>query len=83
MKCGDCKHWKTGLTSYDEDYEDVESEFGECGAVAHGGEDHDLRNTDPRLALAIDGSGYRAALRCRSDFGCVLFEPNLPEIPDS
>jgi hypothetical protein len=27
------------------------------------------------LAVVTDGSGYFAALKCREDFGCVLFEP--------
>lgn len=26
-------------------------------------------------AVAVDGSGYFAALRCREDFGCVYHEP--------
>ncbi len=27
-------------------------------------------------AVTVDGSGYFAALRCRSDFGCVYHEAN-------
>lgn len=27
------------------------------------------------LAVVVDGSGYFAALKCRSDFGCVMFSP--------
>lgn len=26
------------------------------------------------LAVAQDGSGYLAALKCREDFGCLLFK---------
>jgi hypothetical protein len=26
-------------------------------------------------AVVVDGSGYFAALKCRSDFGCVYHEP--------
>lgn len=31
------------------------------------------------LAVVQDGSGYFAALKCREDFGCVLFEPKETE----
>jgi hypothetical protein len=30
------------------------------------------------LAVVQDGSGYHAALKCRADFGCVLFEAAPP-----
>jgi hypothetical protein len=32
-----------------------------------------LRRFATAPAVVIDGSGYRAALKCRATFGCVLF----------
>lgn len=30
---------------------------------------------DQHLAVAVDGSGYHAALKTRDSFGCVLYQP--------
>ncbi len=86
MRCGDCKHWgterdvadgetfrtcvsvvhdKRGLVNTkDEQWEDDHEDREERDA---------FRAT--HKAVVQDGSGFRAALRCREDFGCVDFEP--------
>lgn len=77
--CGSCKYWTVPAESDEsrapenDDYDWVESEFGTCGAVKFQG--RETQSDDRSLAGVTDGSGYRAALRCRSAFGCVLFEP--------
>lgn len=68
--CGNCRHW--------EEY--GSSKYGACGRLKHHAERHgelDNGRTDgpDDAAVLIDGSDYFAALRCRSDFGCVLHEP--------
>lgn len=77
--CGTCRHWDEppGPTSYD---------LGTCRAVPHIIEKYDeVADLDylaevksgKRLEAAAcveDGSGYHAALRCRADFGCSMWE---------
>lgn len=62
-KCGNCKHWLTG-----DKCEEAEAPYGECGRVKLG----DYSTTD--TAYVKDGSGWWAAIICKEDFGCVLFE---------
>jgi hypothetical protein len=86
-RCGNCKFWgsscdgnetyrqclavihdKRSFTSSlfdwdaeNPDHDDIETTDG-------------IRDARSKKAVVKDGSGYFAALRCRSDFGCVLFE---------
>lgn len=79
-KCGDCKYW--GRTST----EIQDGVWRECGRI-HFDETNSCRNDlddesefdqtiRHELAVTRDGSGYFAAIKCREDFGCVLWEPN-------
>jgi len=60
-KCGTCKYFdiKEG------------ARFGECRAIHM--PDHDERDDELKV-YCVDGSDYYAAVRCRKDFGCVLWE---------
>jgi hypothetical protein len=88
-RCGACRFW--GSDPGDEktkfrpcravihDHESVSSSWRES-------DDNDDPEFRPAtydavhkaLAVVVDGSGYMATLRCREDFGCVLFEPSQP-----
>ncbi len=57
--CGDCEYFGG----------ERGSGYHECDAV-----EHDIYAEDDDKAVVVDGSGYMAALRVRSDFGCVLWE---------
>lgn len=86
-KCGNCRHWglpdeakqrfkscaavkhdKSGAVApayyYQEDPEYYAEELAEV-----------REQQEIHLAVVVDGSGYHAALKCREDFGCRLFEP--------
>ncbi len=84
-RCGNCKHWgnehetdakfrscrgiahdKEKLVNEDQDeyYAEHESEHHRAQVVFRGN----------HIAVTQDGSGYYAALKCREDFGCELFE---------
>lgn len=82
-RCASCAHWS--FAEPDWQYEALT--MGECKAVkmretivepARNIEDWDAREAEEmRLlvaarAIAVDGSGYYAALRTSADFGCVL-----------
>jgi hypothetical protein len=84
--CETCRHW----TQVEEDWQYDKLVMGKCGAIrqrediiepARRLEDWDAMEAEEnRLlslekAIAVDGSGYYAAVRCRGDFGCVLHEP--------
>ncbi len=87
--CETCAHWNTEAPDWQFD----ELKMKRCGAIqqretiiepARRLEDWDAREAEEyRLlseakAIAVDGSGYYAALRTRADFGCVLHSP-LPK----
>lgn len=84
--CETCKHWK----AVEPDWQFDALVMGRCAAVkqrddiiapARQVEDWDAREAEEgRLlklekAIAVDSSGYYAALRTQADFGCVLHEP--------
>lgn len=78
-RCGNCRLWGTE--------DDNNGVYRQCAAALHdeyglagkpldqwtSEQEHRRINDCP--AVAVDGSGYWAALRTRDDFGCVLFEP--------
>lgn len=47
-------------------------EWGECNRT-------DLHGNEPSLARAIDGSHYRAVLRCHANFGCIQYQELQPD----
>lgn len=57
--CGQCKYF--GKSAH------ISDEFHECSWL----ESKDGEVNDKARAVPVDGSGYYAALRVRSDFGCV------------
>jgi superoxide dismutase len=84
MHCGTCKHWKrpdpedywatVGPEDIDTPDEQLKSEiartYGKCQRIVH------VKNTNTANtpAAANDGSGFFACVRCRTDFGCTLYE---------
>jgi hypothetical protein len=84
--CETCQHW-----NFDErDAEFDGLKIGRCAAIrqredvispARELEDWDAREAEERRllseakAIAVDGSGYYAAIRTAPDFGCTLHEP--------
>ncbi len=82
-KCGTCKHWGKANEN--------DNAFRSCQAIAHDKlflskeqashlwEQEDIEALDSftkeHKAVVTDGSGFKAALRSRSDFGCVLYSP--------
>jgi hypothetical protein len=70
--CGTCRFW--GLLPSGASYHDEPSHgFKTCGAVEHESA-WDGEKLDRIKAHVEDGSDYWAALRCKKDFGCVLWE---------
>jgi hypothetical protein len=72
-QCGKIEHDESSHTSttiYDEEYL-VELASGDEDDKARAAE---VRKAREQKAVALDGSGYFAAVRCREDFGCVLHE---------
>lgn len=74
--CGTCKYFGPELTGMDEDLDEQPSGFHACELIKHGNKGYMEFATPPQLgrAYVADGSGYFAALRVRSDFGCVEWE---------
>jgi hypothetical protein len=77
--CGTCKHWEKG------DYFDDEKYWGECHRIRqYRGGDNPVAFYDPdtgrqmfdpdEVVSAQDGSAYFAAIRCKAQFGCILYE---------
>ena len=80
--CGTCKHWKR---IDQEDWYEQESNdprYGTCTAIPHGktqweeSSDRNIMVGDWK-AVAVDGSGYFAAIKTQDSFGCVLHEPRI------
>jgi hypothetical protein len=79
--CSNCKHWEfPRVKSWGNDVT-----YGECRAVLHNDnykfdpypdedEDNDPDTFNIPLACVVDGSGYYAGLRTKSDFSCCLHE---------
>lgn len=81
INCGTCKHWQPVWTGTQFDWdanagcipdEDVK-EWGWCRKITM----PEMFEQVPEgtKAFTKDGSDYRADLHTRSDFGCVLAEP--------
>lgn len=74
-RCGTCKHWQAG----DEpEYPD----WGTCGRIEMYEPYSYQRGKSQRaeeIALAVDGSGFIAIVRCKAEFGCVLHEEKTDE----
>ena len=71
--CGNCKFLGDRLTEYDDDREEVSTQYFKCDLIAHVGRNHMSAST--RKALVQDASGYYAALCVREEFGCVQWAP--------
>lgn len=61
MTCGECEFWG--------DESDEHHKYRQCQAIRHSDSFEESGS-----AFVVDGSGYFAALKCRSDFGCNLFQ---------
>lgn len=93
-RCAGCAHWKFTTPDWEFDElmigeckavkmrcgieEDVETETGIERFEDGWGEAMKKALVDAK-AIAVDGSGYYAALRTFGDFGCVLFSPAKPQ----
>lgn len=62
-RCGTCKHWRG------EEFRG----WRQCQRIEHYTGYPAIDPTE--RAIVVDGSGYLAALRCKTDFGCVYHEP--------
>lgn len=77
-RCGNCAFW--GRHPTDPGSTDYPKEFRQCTAIIHGNghnipfDDNFQRILTPHKAVAVDGSGYFAALRTKEDFACILFD---------
>jgi len=73
QRCGTCKHWGTG-----DSREYIDKRYRFCAGVdvndGCSGCSSGSVNAGDDLAMAVDNSGFWAALKCREDFGCVLWE---------
>lgn len=92
-RCGSCAHW----AAVEPDWEFDALVMGRCVAIKQREDileparrlcdDWDARVAEEgRLlslekAIAVDGSGYYAAVRTQADFGCVLWSPMTRPIP--
>jgi hypothetical protein len=89
MRCGSCKHWGDHRDAGEKwrrclaVIHDVDGTISEtCHTPI---EERDWLTEEQRVELVAirdtakvicqDGSGYFAAVRCREDFGCILYEP--------
>lgn len=88
-RCEGCTHWL-----FDEpDWQFERLRFGKCAAIKQrediieparkfeewaDQEKEEMRLLGLAKAIAVDGSGYYAALRTAADFGCTLHTPRQP-----
>lgn len=76
-RCGSCAHWASRS-----DFlnlwagEGADREYRRCGIVPLADSYEDAPDPLP-LAVAKDGSDYKADLFTLADFGCVQWEPHL------
>jgi len=59
--CGTCKHWESGFVADDG--------WGICNRIIGPGDDK-----ENEVVHAQDASDFRASVRCKAAFGCVLWE---------
>jgi hypothetical protein len=81
--CGQCKFWGSPKDNT-ETFKQCMAVIHDDRCLTDGNYDTDAWMSEDAIlerdkirthaAVVQDGSGYRAALRCREDFGCVLFE---------
>ncbi len=90
-QCGTCKYWGENR--------EKGQDFRSCQAIKHDAhyyserEEQDLWEDDEikttcefkanHRAVVVDRSGCFAALRSRSDFGCVLYEPSNEDVANA
>ena len=67
MNCGTCMHWLP------EDPQHIIDGFGACGRMRSAMFSPD-REIGAEVAVVVDGAGARSALKCKAEFGCVLYE---------
>jgi len=74
--CGNCKHRGKSIKSDNYDFDSGEYNFRETGYFQCDLIKHDTRKkfVSGSGAVAVDGSGFYAALCVESDFGCNRFE---------
>ncbi len=82
--CRDCRSWRAPKPDsfedsyYDEDQDDyVTSKHGLCQAIP-GAEDGKMVQRKA-VAFTMDMSGCASSLYTLPNFGCVLFQPKVPE----
>lgn len=88
MNCAACKVWtkaengepgwrmRMGVCSNVPKFFDATDDFGEFDSEDSGDGARTLKTEFVGVnALALDGTGYRAALITAPDFGCVSFDP--------
>lgn len=89
--CETCEHWKFddvdylfddlkfGRCSNIRQLETVISEACDAAGISNrwdeGGEEISRQGVAAAKAIAVDGSGYYAAVRTAPDFGCILHKP--------
>lgn len=89
--CGTCKHWGDSkdvgepyrkCTAVIHDKSSYTGTFGDEFLGDEPIDDWERTKREEILAIrkhcavVVDGSGYFAALKCREDFGCVLYAPS-------
>lgn len=75
MNCGTCRFWGKNVPDPHGEISDQTGDWRQCGRVVHEDSYFQGKDFQKELALVVDGSNFFAALKCRSDFGCVLHEP--------
>ena len=85
QRCGQCRFWgekddanqewrQCQAVPHDEDGATDKRPFNGKGIEPSYPDAQGAKEMRENLAVVQDGSGYFAALKCRADFGCVLFE---------
>ena len=81
--CKNCRYFGEEVTKreYDEEFNSflVKTGFHACERIKHYENAHCEQGYNQAQAHVVDGSGYFAALRVPSDFGCVMFEKKDPD----
>jgi hypothetical protein len=78
--CGTCKNWKRIDQEEWYERESNDTRYGTCQAIPHAAIKWD-QDSDRNLiagdwkAVAVDGSGFFAAIKTQECFGCVLHKP--------
>lgn len=67
MNCGTCIHW------IETDLQHILDGFGACGRMKAAIYSPD-RAVENEPAVVVDGAGAFSALKCKAEFGCILYE---------